>query len=214
MTTASRLTGLSRLARLSAATADRGQELTAIGERFAAYRDPASAPTVVSSFNLFQTPSPIADRMAGMLRTGGRTLEPSAGLGRLYRAVRLRFDSSLVVLVDQSADCCSELARQAEGDDQARVVCADFLTTTAEELGGPFDAIVMNPPFKQGADVQHILHARRMLAAGGQLVALCANGPRQKANLRPLAVSWELLPANSFAAEGTRVEVAIIELEG
>ena len=55
-----------------------------------------------------------------------------------------------------------------------------------------------------------------MLKPGGRLVALCANGSRQNAALRPLVDAskgdWEDLPADSFKAEGTGVSVALITL--
>jgi hypothetical protein len=97
------------------------------------------------------------------------------------------------------------------------VRCADFLqcSADADDLG-LFDAVLMNPPFAQGADIEHITHALTMLKPGGRLVALCANGPRQNANLRPLVEAcggaWEDLPADTFKEEGTGVRVALITM--
>ena len=52
---------------------------------------------------------------------------------------------------------------------------------------------------------------------GGRLVALCANGPRQSASLRPMVESsggeWEDLPADTFKEEGTGVRVALITMQ-
>jgi len=53
-----------------------------------------------------------------------------------------------------------------------------------------------------------------MLAPGGRLVALCANGPRQRDQLRPLCQLWEDLPAGSFKAAGTGVNVSLLIIEG
>lgn len=96
------------------------------------------------------------------------------------------------------------------------VRCSDFLECSAEQLGGLFDRVVMNPPFAACADIKHINHALAMLKPGGRLVALCANGPRQNAALRALVDArggdWEDLPADSFKAEGTGVSVALITL--
>ena len=69
----------------------------------------------------------------------------------------------------------------------------------------------MNPPFENGTDIKHILHARGLLKPGGRLVAICANGPRQQAKLRPLASSWKPLPSDTFA--GTSVNAALITIE-
>ena len=51
---------------------------------------------------------------------------------------------------------------------------------------------------------------------GGRLVALCANGPRQNAILRPMVVArgglWEDLLADIFKEEGAGVRVVLITM--
>ena len=61
-------------------------------------------------------------------------------------------------------------------------------------------------------DVHHIKHAAKFLTDGGLLVALCANGPRQREALLPIAETWEELPAGSFRSEGTSVDVALLTI--
>jgi len=51
-----------------------------------------------------------------------------------------------------------------------------------------------------------------MLNPGGRLVALCANGSRQRAAFMDEAEHWENLPAGSFKKQGTGVNVALIAL--
>jgi len=70
----------------------------------------------------------------------------------------------------------------------------------------------MNPPFERGADIGHIKHALGHLKPGGKLVALCADGPRQREALQPLTDTWETLPAGSFASQGTGVNVAMLTI--
>lgn len=93
----------------------------------------------------------------------------------------------------------------------------DFLTTTAGDLDGAFDRIIMNPPFANGADIKHVLHALDLLAPGGRLVAVVADGPRQQERLRPVIEgrggTWEALPADSFKEQGTSVRTALIVVE-
>jgi 16S rRNA G1207 methylase RsmC len=89
----------------------------------------------------------------------------------------------------------------------------DFLATTVQDLGGEFDAVIMNPPFKQGRDVKHILHALDMLKPGGRLVSLCYNGTKQNELLKPMACEWHELPANSFREEGTDASVALLVID-
>lgn len=165
---------------------------------------------VVSSFNLFQTPEPLAARMAERLAPSddARILEPSAGLGRLYRAVRDR-SGGHVTLVEQSAECCGELYRSIAGDNAARLVQADFLAQSEKSIG-LFDAVIMNPPFKNGRDIKHVKHALTLLSHGGRLVALVANGPRQQ-KLQEIATAWEIIPRGTF--DGTRVETVMVTID-
>ena len=72
------------------------------------------------------------------------------------------------------------------------VRCVDFLqwSSDIEDLG-LFDALLLNPPFAQGADTEHITHALTMSKTGGRLVALCANGPARS----PAFARWSRLAA-------------------
>lgn len=177
---------------------------------------------VVSAPQLFPTPPALAARMvhrAG-LAVGMRVLEPSAGTGRVLEAfpgVMPFGPNRQTALQVVAVELNTALAANLDRSGLAGVVrCSDFLECGADELGGLFDRVVMNPPFGAGADIQHITHALTMLKPGGRLVALCANGPRQNATLRPLVDAsegdWEDLPADSFKAEGTGVSVALITL--
>lgn len=89
------------------------------------------------------------------------------------------------------------------------VRCGDFLELQEPDLG-TFDKVIMNPPFSKAADIAHINHARRLLRPGGRLVAICANGPRQRAALMDEAEHWEDLPAGTFQAQGTGVNAALV----
>lgn len=157
--------------------------------------------TCASAPQLFPTPPALARRMVELadVRPGHRVLEPSAGTGRLLQALPPGCDVTAV-------EINTTLSRHIN----AR--CADFLSLSPADIG-PFARIVMNPPFANAQDVRHILHARQFLAPGGALVALCANGPRQRAALQHLATQWHDLPAGSFASEGTGVNVALLEFK-
>jgi hypothetical protein len=159
----------------------------------------------VSSFNLFQTPKALAQKMADMMGDldGQRCLEPSAGLGRLYKAC----DGGDWLLVEQSNDLCRHLYELG-----VKLINDDFLLCSEERLGGQFDRIIMNPPFQRGTDIRHITHAKRMLKPGGLLVALCYNGVRQNQHLRAIADTWEVLPENTFRSEGTAASVVLLTI--
>lgn len=210
------MNGIERLLTLRQSNEIRRLDMQAAGQRFAriaARHIEGTAPAAVVGFNLFQTPEPIAAMMAGIVRErvlGGRILEPSAGLGRLIEPLSEAFAEW--VCVEESIECIRAL-RRAITRANTRTEARDFLGTTAEELGGKFDAVVMNPPFKQGRDIKHIQHALTMLRPGGRLVSLCYNGTRQQEQLRPMANRWEELPAGSFREEGTGASVALVVID-
>lgn len=209
---ASRSRGLLRLRHQLEVSEATAEEMDALRPRFERLANDSASPRVVSAFNLFQTPEPLAAQVASLFDRFGRTLEPSAGLGRLYRAVRAVDSACEIVLVEMAADCAGELYRAIEGDEAAKLRQADFLSC-GQRLLGQFDSVIMNPPFKNGADIRHVKHAASLLAPGGRLVSIVANGPRQREELRPLASQWIDLPAKSFASEGTNVNGAIVVID-
>jgi len=204
--------GHKRLLNLRVKTDAHGVEMVFDRARFDALRDPENKPRAVAAFNLFQTPPDIADLMADIvtanLPRGAAILEPSAGLGRLYSAIRRAGHAGPVILVEQSADCCRELYEITKEDRKVKLKQGDFLGMSAVNVA----AIIMNPPFKMGRDIKHIKHAFEMLRSGGVLVALCYNGVKQNKKLKPLATTWEVLPAGSFKSEGTTAEVALLTM--
>lgn len=208
----SQLKGRLRLRHLLETTEARGEEMAEAAPRFRRLARKDSAPVVVSSFNLFQTPELLANRAVELLQKRGRMLEPSAGLGRLYRAYRLVDPVSPVTLVEQSPDCCGVLYRDIETDSTCRLVQGDFLAQSPDQLG-LFDCVVMNPPFKMGRDCKHVLHAVQFLAPGGRLISFCADGPKQRDKLQTVADQWIELPAGSFRSEGTNVNTAICVID-
>lgn len=206
----SQLLGRSRLRALQSDTQEAGAALDVERGRFQALANPGSKPAVFSSFNLFPTPAPLADRLAELaeVRSGQVILEPSAGLGNLIAAVgRRRVDVRFTAV-----EIDPYIAERLKTSFMVRcaVHCADFLTWESPEQ---FDRVIMNPPFKQGRDIKHILRAASMLAPGGRLVSICYNGPRQREQLQPIASAWHDLPDGSFRGEGTDAATAIIVID-
>ena len=168
-----------------------------------------SAVQVVSAPQLFPTPAQLAREVVERadIQPGQRILESSAGTGALLDALPA-LPSSEVVAVEINNALCRRLNALPVVN---RVVEADFLSLNGEL--GTFDRVVMNPPFTDGADIKHIEHARHMLKPGGRLVAICANGPRQRERLQPIAREWVDLPAGSFKASGTNVNAALVVID-
>ena len=136
-------------------------------------------------------------------------MEPSAGTGALVRAVvntATGFGCCQITAIEINPSLAAQLRQQAN-ENTFNVICADFLNWVTVDT---YHAVIMNPPFQDGADIKHIIRATGLLRPGGILVALCANGPRQQAALQPLADHWEVLPAGSFKEQGTNVSVALL----
>ncbi|MGB8295072.1 MAG: methyltransferase [Polyangia bacterium] len=145
------------------------------------------------------------------IEAGDRVLEPSAGTGNLARAIRSAVPDAHLDLIEIDPRLCSIL--KASGFE---VSCRDFLAASmpvCPDSEDGHDCVLMNPPFSKGQDVAHIHHALKFLKPGGRLVALCANGPRQQAELRPLATTWEELPDGTFAEQGTSVRAVLMMVQ-
>ncbi len=157
----------------------------------------------VSAPCLFPTPPGVARYVVELadIEPGMTVLEPSAGTGALLDAVPKGCAVTAVEIVLSLADRLRRLER--------RVLCQNFLEY---DEGLRFDRVVMNPPFDHGSDIKHIEHARELLAPGGRLVAICADGPRQREAFAE-AELYEPLPEGTFAAQGTGVRTAIVVLE-
>jgi len=178
----------------------------------------------VSAPQLFATPPELCIKMAKLanFKPYHKALEPSAGTGNIIKAI-LGFtgfiDNSAdtylwnveLSAVEVNAELCNQL-RRTFGNTE--ILNRNFLECDGSLI--KFDRVLMNPPFKNADDIKHIKHALTFLKPGGRLVAICANGPRQQAALRPLAFdsggTWETLPAGTFSTSGTMVNSALLTI--
>lgn len=179
-------------------------------EKFKALRQTLRAGVkVVTAPQLFPTPHDLAQRMFDLadIQPDHRVLEPSAGTGALLNGFTAW--PREIVAVEISTSLADNL-RRTQGE-RCKVVNADFLQCNGDL--GTFDRVVMNPPFKNGADILHIRHALNKLNPGGRLVGICSAGPRQHLALQPLADLWEELPDGTFAEQGTNVRTILFVIE-
>ncbi|WP_051334353.1 DUF3560 domain-containing protein [Bradyrhizobium sp. Ai1a-2] len=165
---------------------------------------------VVVAPQLFETPPRLAADVVEFaeIEPDHRVLEPSAGTGALLRAIGPAPDKVAVEINPQLVQALASAPVSG-----LRIHCANFLKCSTDELG-KFDRVLMNPPFKDGDDIRHIEHARTFLRPGGRLVAICADGPRQRARLEPIALEYRPLPAGSFKSAGTMVNTALVVIDG
>lgn len=163
---------------------------------------------------LFATSAPLADQVIAQfeLADGMSICEPSAGAGALLGALFRKIDPARVTVdaVELNAALAASLQIRFP---TVRVQHGDFLGLSAVPR---YDVFFMNPPFSNAHDIQHIKHAHAMLKPGGQLVAICADGPRQRASLASWADdcggTYTALPAGSFKEAGTMVPTALVVL--
>ncbi|MFI1851795.1 Eco57I restriction-modification methylase domain-containing protein [Streptomyces sp. NPDC020480] len=172
------------------------------------------------------TPAPAADFIASLARLDGaapiRLLDPGAGAGSLTASVVSRIlrehpqaqinvtvcenDPQLHKTLSATLEDCASTAKAAGGRVETTLVKDDFITWATEDAGlfgedrGPYDLVVMNPPYKKLAansrerravaaactETSNLYSAFmalgiHLLAPSGQLVAITprsfANGP-------------------------------------
>lgn len=177
------------------------------------------------TFDFFETPEHVAADMAELLNLNlnplklVHVLEPSAGNGRLLRAVKNKY--GLDVRIDAyelNPNCCKKLR-----EDGFNVTQANFMEIDPLQPPTRIEGIIMNPPFSNGQDVEHVVHAMDFLKPGGRLVAIVSpaytfrEGKKWDA-FRKLLESNKLLvekdlPAGTFKESGTNIRTRLICLE-
>lgn len=166
---------------------------------------------------LFETPPELSNRMAEMLdiSPSDRILEPEAGKGSLIRACE---NSKEITAIEINYQLCNYLRTSYP---EAKVICDDFLKLSPEDLG-EFDKILMNPPFADSKDIEHITHAFKFLKKGGVLVAVACEGPffrqdKKSTSFRDFLKSQNAeviqLPEGCFKESGTMVRARLIKIE-
>ncbi|SFD27768.1 Eco57I restriction-modification methylase domain-containing protein [Streptomyces aidingensis] len=166
------------------------------------------------------TPAPVADFIASLVCTDAldtknelHILDPGAGVGSLTASLVTRVlrhrpgmkitvtacevDPLLHASLQATLDDCARTARAVGGEVEVHLVGRDFITWATEEEGlfgrtrGPFDLVIMNPPYKKLAansrerkavtaactETSNLYSAFlalgiRLLSPGGQLLAI------------------------------------------
>jgi SAM-dependent methyltransferase len=148
----------------------------------------------------FPTPRAVIDEMVGIagIEPGMKVLEPSAGKGDIAEAMQeAGAEVDAIELSNRLRDILT-----AKG---VNVIDNDF---TSVEPEPKYDAVVMNPPFENGQDMEHIRHAYKFLKPGGKLVAIMSAGPFYRQDKQATAFrewldsvggSHEAMPEGSFA---------------
>lgn len=117
--------------------------------------------------DFFPTPEAIADEMVTTadIQEGMKVLEPSAGWGHI--AERIRESGVEPDVIELSGDRRELLELKG-----FNVVDSDFM----EHNEPGYDRIIMNPPFSDRRDMEHVKHAYDLLKPGGRMVAIMGEG--------------------------------------
>lgn len=164
-------------------------------------------------FQFFETPQAIASEMCDVagVTDGMVVLEPSAGHGRIAREIEAR---------GAVLDVCEIQGKAAEQLLEAvtprAVFQCDFLSL---QPAPEYDAVVMNPPFTRGQDVDHVSHALQFLKPGGSLVAIMSSGVLFRSDRKTTAFRDTVLadatvielPNDAFRESGTMVRTVRVE---
>lgn len=171
----------------------------------------------------FPTPPELADRMVELLdlEPHHHVLEPSAGSGALVDAIERRHGKFECQLIE----CNYTLAELLEKKfPHCKILRADFMKCDYPPPTPPrlFDRIIMNPPFENLQDIDHVQHAFTMLKPGGKLVTIMSPGPFYRSDRKAAHfVAWlttqvrtvDDLPAGTFKASGTGVSAKLVTIE-
>jgi hypothetical protein len=160
-------------------------------------------------YQFFETPEALARRMVQLAEIGPRhkVLEPSAGAGAIVKQISTPV--SVYELEPGRADKLSKMPGVS-------VLGLDFMAAAPTP---EFDRVIMNPPFRAGQDVDHVVHACDFLKAGGRLVAITSPGWTYRNDVRHSSFrAWmdeaghyrEQLPPGTFKASGTNVSAMLL----
>lgn len=163
----------------------------------------------------FPTPSDLAERMVLMadIEPGMTILEPSAGSGRIADAIKDRFPDADLTCIEPSHTLQNILVLKQH---PILLGTTDFLKHRVQA-----DRIIMNPPFENSQDVQHVMHAFNLLKPGGVVVAIMSPAFKYRSGeiykqfnqlLEATNAEIEDLPEGSFEESGTSVNTVLVKI--
>ena len=121
----------------------------------------------------FPTPDEVIDKMIdyAQLEDGCTLLEPSAGIGSILDRIKENGYFTNCCAVERQHSLCEILELKGY-----HTTCADILDNELSK-NGQFERIVMNPPFENGQDVDHVRYCyNNFLKLNGKLVSVMSAG--------------------------------------
>jgi len=163
----------------------------------------------------FPTPKTVIDLMLSNIdiKPGHKILEPSGGSGAILDAIKDHEPGATLHTCEVNHSLRSILDKKGY-----ELKEHNFLDYNAPA----YDAVLMNPPFENLQDIEHIQHAYSLLKTGGRLVAIMSPSAFFRMDKKSEAFrTWFYLldgletdlPENSFKGSGTGVNTKLIVLD-
>ena len=163
----------------------------------------------------FPTPADLADELVASaeIHRGMTVLEPSAGDGALALRAATWTGSIGDVTV---CELLEGNARKLRDAGFTQIHQQDFLTFETDQR---FDRVVMNPPFSGGADIDHFMHAAKLLDPCGRIAAIMSTSWQHHSGKKATAfrelmeeceAQLEQIPAGAFKSSGTQVPTVMV----
>ncbi|MDF2879641.1 MAG: type restriction-modification system methyltransferase subunit-like protein [Clostridiaceae bacterium] len=167
---------------------------------------------LVKEFQYFPTPKSIALKIIDMaeIKSSDKLLEPSAGEGAILDLLPKENECIVIELNCRNAKVLKDKGYNVQNK--------DFLEIDNIKV----DKIIMNPPFHNQQDIEHITHAFNMLNKGGILISIVSESPFFGKNKKSLEFRDFLslnnaeifdLPVGAFKESGTLVKTRIIKIK-
>lgn len=118
-------------------------------------------------WEFYPTPYEVIDKMIAVadIKPGMRILEPSGGKGNILDKIYEKYGDT-VRLETIELDEINRSTLKLKG---YKLIGTDFLQFEPEPI---YDRILMNPPFKDFMDIDHVRHALKFLKPSGKLVCI------------------------------------------
>lgn len=172
-------------------------------------------PNLVKEYQFYQTTDIAGDKLlAGVDLMDKVVFEPSAGDGYLVRRA-LKMGAKVVKAAEVFSDRHGAI-RTSGG----LLICKDVFDVLPAAVSD-VDAVLMNPPFKNGQDVEHVSYVESIIPKDAEIHAIMSiavlessQAKQKKFRSWMTAVGAEAteLPEGTFADSGTNVRACVVKI--
>lgn len=175
----------------------------------------------------FETPLNVGKIVCGKAELDPRrryhVLEPSCGTGALIEAILIAAPEAFVTGVEAWGGYVEDAERRYYPFTWRKPVIfhEDFMALGDKYEKACFDRVIMNPPFRNQQDVDHVLRAYEYVAPGGILVSVMSPSWEWRDNAKSREFrdfvkahggTVDALPEGAFAESGTNIRTVILKL--